>query len=154
MATTVNLTHAYLESQNVARLVAGTDWSARMQVREPTADSVTAAVSLDGATVEFLILDAAESMTLVSRTTDATITGASPAAVEIEHDADQDEEDTENESGKGWLTVRFANAAGDTQKLRAAAGRRRYRLQVTLPDSGDGAAEVAGTGLIDVDGAA
>lgn len=150
MATTVNLTHSYLEAEGVARLVAGTDWMARMQIREPVSGGTTQAVSLDGATVEFLVLDSAESMTLVSRTTDATIAGASPAAVEIEHDSDQDEEDSENETGMGWFTVRFANAAGDTQKLSAAAGRRRFRLQVTLPDSGDGEAEVAGVGVIEI----
>lgn len=146
----LDLMHAYLSSIGERALVAGTDWTLRMQVRENTSGGSTAAVSLTGATVVFTIFDRKSGVVLATRTSGTAITGASPAANEIDIDSTQTSENTSTYTGRGWVEIHFANCTSDIQKLTSAVGRRRWKLEVTLPDSGDGDAVAVGGGWIEV----
>lgn len=147
----LDLTHAYLAEVGLSPLVSGTDWTMRFQVRQDVEGvATTNPVSLDGATVVLEIFDASSGVVLLSRTSGTAITGASPAANQIDIDADQENEDTVDYTGMGWFEVHVRTSTGDNQALAAAKGRRRYRILATLPDSGDGDEQQVAGGWIEV----
>ena len=159
MATTVqrplrlDLTRVELGESGDLPLTVGADWSLRFQVREDVVlddEPTTQPVTLADASATFVIYDGPSGVVLLSRTSGVTVTDSDPEVEQIDFDADQDDEDTEEDSGAGWMTVHVTTTTTDQQAVASAVGTRRYYLDVTFPDGGDGSTLRCFAGRIEV----
>jgi hypothetical protein len=136
----LDLSAYFLVKQGLAPLVAGDDWTLRLQVR----DAAGAAVSLTGALILMHVRETLEAAgTLFTRRSDTNI--PSTSIKQIEADANQVTEDPIAHTGKGWFTIRCSDE--DETALRAAKGNRFYDVRVKL---GDGTVRTIVKGMIEI----
>lgn len=140
----INLNGSPLATWDVPALVAGDDWSARVQVLAAGGAEVE---DLDGATVVFTVAkEAADGGdVLFTRRSDDVITGTATAQIELDDQADDN--GLQGEDGRGWLTIRAGHQ--DRAELLTAATSRvlQWELVVRLSDD---AVYTLGRGTIDV----
>ena len=139
----IDLTASPLAAWDVPALVAGDDWSARVQVLAPGG---AATQDLTDATIVLTIAqdEADGSAVLWTRRSDAVITGT--ATAQIEADDQTTDNDLDGETGQGWLTVRAGHQ--DRADLLTAAGA--VRLWELVVELADGSVYTLARGTIDV----
>ena len=107
----LTLTAEWMAQNALVPVYAGVDWTLRLQVR----DHNDVAVSLSGATIAMDVRRKPRSAVVFSRVTGVEIdTGRD----QIDIDADQSAEDTANETGRGWMTIRISDE-DETEMLTA-----------------------------------
>lgn len=127
-----DLDHATLVAAGEQPFYAGDDWELRFQVRRSViVDDVetTEAIDLTDAVLVLSVMDAPHRPVLWTRTSGVACTGADPATDQIVIDEDQAAEDEEEETGRGWFSVRATSSEEDAA-LAAIAGLHRYIIRV------------------------
>lgn len=126
----MQITAALMRANGYAPIIGGDDWNGRIQVRD-----AAGAVSLEDAVIVFTARETpTAAVALLTRSSATDIAGSAPARRQIEIDADQDEEDTATETGKGWFTLRFGRETADKALVDAAVGLKHFDIRIRFAD--------------------